>query len=183
MCGRYYVDHKILSALQQYSEDELNLAPRDVHPGDQAPVILYDHRFYVAKMTWGLKAPSGLHINARSESVLERPTFKDDFAHRRCVIPCTQFYEWDYNHTLVTFYDDHPILYLAGFYDLDRRFIIMTTAANESMEPIHDRMPFILQASELRFYFDDERYLSLMHKKMPSLKHSQPFKQMSLFDE
>lgn len=184
MCGRYFVDRQVLSALQKYSEDDLNVTTRDIHPGDKAPVILFGQRFYVRQMTWGLPAKQGLHINARVESVLERPTFKEDFQQRRCIIPCRRFYEWDYDHRKVSFYEDEErIVYLAGFYDRQDHFIIMTTAANESMIPIHDRMPFILEATELRFYFDDERYLSLLHKKMPQLKNDQSFKQMSLFDE
>lgn len=51
MCGRYFVDRQVLSALQKYSEDDLNVTTRDIHPGDKAPVILFGKHFYVRQMT------------------------------------------------------------------------------------------------------------------------------------
>ena len=78
------------------------------------------------------------------------------------------------------------MLYLAGIYDLkenERRFVILTTQANESMKDVHDRMPLILEEEEVDTWIRDASEAEKMLQKVPpSLERFQEYEQMSLFD-
>ena len=136
-------------------------------------------------MRWGLPRydGKGLIINTRSETALEKQMFYESMRYRRCVIPAKVFYEWDHQKHLTTFsLPDHSIIWMAGIYDQEYRFSVLTTAANESVKKIHDRMPLILAREDLRqWLFDFYAVRDLMGKKMPVLKHRQDNEQMSLF--
>ena len=107
-------------------------------------------------LKWGFPGfdKGKLLINARAESVKTKSTFADSFASRRCVLPAAGFYEWDRKKEKVTFrLGDKPILYLAGIYrpyGAEKRFVVLTREANDSMRPVHDRMPLILSKEEVR---------------------------------
>lgn len=125
-----------------------------------------------------------LLINARAESVKERPTFADSFALRRCVLPAAGFYEWDKKKEKVTFtVPDSRILYLAGIYRLygdELRFVVLTREANASMAPVHDRMPLILSEEEvLPWVTDTGRAGDILTKELPMLKAERPYEQMT----
>ncbi len=88
-------------------------------------------------------------FNARSESVLEKRMFRESTLHRRIVVPAAWFYEWNQRKEKNIFSSkEQPAIFMAGIYNYDQeeeRFVILTTAANESMKPVHDRMPLILK--------------------------------------
>ena len=75
--------------------------------------------------------------------------YKRQVLARRCVVPTTGFYEWDAaRHKYLFQLPGSALLYLAGLYDYvdsQGRYVILTTAPNASMAPIHDRMPLVLQ--------------------------------------
>ncbi|MDD6155057.1 MAG: SOS response-associated peptidase family protein [Eubacteriales bacterium] len=156
------------------------------------------------------KAGAGrrLLINARAETAMDKPTFSDSVKKRRCAIPATTFYEWDAKKNKVTFSLElaHTI-FLAGFYrlvprrkptgseggcqfedgsrgllDINKEFVILTTAANESMAPVHDRMPLILPEENIRdWIFKPELTAEFLAASDPELKRSREFEQLSLF--
>ena len=109
--------------------------------------------FWAKDIKIGAKA-----INARSETVAEKPMFKQSFAQRRCLIPADGFYEWQRKETgklphYITGADDRAPLPLAGLWsswrdpETEERVLsctILTGSPNTLMEPIHDRMPIIL---------------------------------------
>ncbi|MCU0569024.1 MAG: SOS response-associated peptidase [Oculatellaceae cyanobacterium Prado106] len=115
---------------------------------------------------WGLipswaKDPSmgARMINARAETILEKPSFKTSFARRRCLIVADGFYEWQrVGKTKQPFhfaFNNRTLFAFAGLFDFWERdgnaiasCTIITTAANEEVQEIHDRMPVILQPSE-----------------------------------
>lgn len=119
--------------------------------------------------SWGLlnrwaKDPSAAtrHVNARSEGVRAKPAFREAFAKRRCVVPADGFYEWTGakgHRSPIWFHpEDGGLLHLAGLYESwqdpatgesTRTFTILTTAANALVEPIHDRMPVILDPADV----------------------------------
>lgn len=184
MCGTYLIDRAVIASLQKYAKEKLIATTRDVHPSEEAPVILFNGQFYVKKMKWGFPAKSGLLINARSETALEKVSFKDSLQKRRCLIPTRQFYEWDGNHQKISFrYKNNHLMYLAGFYDEDDHYIIITTKANKSMQPYHDRMPLILEPKELKLWFDDRFFKPLLEKTPPLLKALKAYEQLSLFEK
>ena len=105
---------------------------------------------------------------------------------RRVVIPATRFYEWNRNKERNTFcMEETPILFMAGIYNRypdGDRFTILTTQANASMEPVHDRMPLILAPEELKTWLFDESQTTRLLKSTPCLlKRKTDYEQMSLF--
>ena len=139
-------------------------------------------------MHWGFPQyqKKGLLINARAETALERKTFRESVLHRRCVIPARHFYEWDFDKNKVTFFrEDRPVLFMAGFYNRfqdDERFIILTTQANASVSPVHNRMPLVLDEGELEDWVYDDKFTEYaLHKTSPELWREQEYEQQSLF--
>ena len=136
-------------------------------------------------LQWGFPGfdKGKLLINARAESVKDRPTFRGSFEQGRCVLPAAGFYEWDRSKEKVTFtVPDRPILYLAGIwrpYGPEKRFVILTREANASMAPVHDRMPLILTREEVAPWVSEcaeaER---LLVKELPMLKAERPYEQL-----
>lgn len=133
---------------------------------------------------WGLvplwaKDPSigNKLINARAETVAEKPSFRDAFAKRRCLIPADGFYEWQKTDgikqpfAIVPSSADEPstnrppLFAFAGLWerwkhpatgDILRSCTIITTTANSLMAPIHDRMPVILDAGDWGKWLGEE---------------------------
>lgn len=166
MCGRFLFSAEendeirdIINDVQRrYKRDELNFVMAgDVHPTVASPVLVAkDNRVITELQRWGLPRPqsSGYVINARAETALERSMFRSSVLERRCVIAANAFYEWDKAKYQYIF---RPLnggcLYMAGLFDRVEGincFVILTTAANASMQSIHDRMPLILQRDQVR---------------------------------
>lgn len=137
-------------------------------------------------LKWGFPGfdKGKLLINARAESVKTKSTFADSFAIRRCVLPAAGFYEWDRKKEKVTFrLGDKPILYLAGIYrpyGAEKRFVVLTREANDSMRPVHDRMPLILTKEEVRPWVGNmEEAGGILTKELPQLVAERPYEQMT----
>ena len=193
MCGRYYVDDETAREIERIIREvgqKLKISRTgDICPSVSAAVLTGRREHLTAEMMkWGFPQPnrSGLLINARSETVLERRTFRDSVLNRRCIIPAKHFYEWDKEKNKVSFYrNDQPVLYMAGFYNFlqgEDRFIILTTQANASVMKVHDRMSLILEKKELEDWVYDDRFLDFaLHKTPPMLKKYQEYEQQRLF--
>jgi len=115
---------------------------------------------------------SGVIINARSETALEKNMFRGPLMRRRCVIPSSGFYEWSrgggkLKDKYLLRLPGERVLYMAGMISIFRdsggceysAFVILTTAANESMAPIHDRMPVILAPDEREQWIGDDDFM------------------------
>lgn len=169
MCGRFTLtaqDYKQLTELLKAEFDaafaaqyrpRYNIAPGDIH----WILISQEKPRQLLPAKWGLvpswaKDDKGF-INARAESIHEKPSFRSSFQKRRCAIPADGFYEWTgdkKDRRPIWFHRNQNDLFLfAGLYrdrtnattgNLERTFTILTTAANKEIQPIHDRMPVIL---------------------------------------
>lgn len=193
MCGRYYVDQSMIGEIESLVRkvDEKLKKERngDICPSKAAVVITGRKPYLQAEeMAWGFPQyqKKGLLINARAETALERKLFRDSILHRRCIIPAKHFYEWDVQKEKVTFYrKDQGILFMAGFYDWfqeEERFIILTTEANESVSPVHSRMPLLLEKNELEDWIYEDAFLEFaLHKTPMLLERQQEYEQQSLF--
>ena len=95
-------------------------------------------------------------------------------------IPASLFHEWSYAKEKVTFHSDN-IMYLAGLYNQDNEFLIITTKSNDSVRRTHDRMPIILEHSQLEDWFNDTKFISLLRQEPKELEHEQKLEQLSLF--
>lgn len=198
MCGRYYVDDGIVGEIekiirgivrkqevqttkmqtietQAIEKRTTEIRSADIRPSEQALVVLGDHGHLTAKeMRWGFPQyqSKGLLINARAESVLEKKTFRDSVLHRRCVIPARGFYEWDSHKEKYRFeMAEEPALFMAGCFNLygDERFVILTTEANASVQPVHERMPLLLERHEIESWVLDDGAVEFLLHKQPVL--------------
>lgn len=170
MCGRYnfsadFSDDK-LSAIVSMMDRRYpgSYKTGEIFPGDTAPGIIEQQgKIVPVPATFGFPGfqDGKLLINARSETASQKRTFSDCLRGQRIILPATGFYEWSHdtqkNKYLFTI-EARPVLYLCGLYkiiDGQCRFVILTRAANESMAEIHDRMPVIAAADEVRSYLTD----------------------------
>lgn len=193
MCGRYYVDDETAREIEKLVRDldrKLQIERTgDVFPSQKATIIKgQEHHLATKQMRWGFPGFENgkLLINARAESALERRTFQDSVQHRRCIIPSRGFYEWNKSKEKFTFErTDAPALFMAGCYNRyedEERFVILTTEANSSVTPIHNRMPLILEPEELEdWVLDDGATEYLLHKTPVLLKARAEYEQMRLF--
>mgnify|MGYP002508797079 CR=1 FL=1 len=201
MCGRYYVDdetaremEKLVRQMDERKRKESlqavgRIVSGDIYPGKDAPVLSgKDGSICFGWQHWGFPGFEGkkLIFNARCESVLEKPMFRDGILHRRIVIPAAWFYEWNPRKEKYTFYRKNmPLLFMAGLgrrYEDGEHFVILTTAANASMEPVHDRMPLILERQEIaEWVLDDTKTEGILHKVPCLLEQKTDYEQLSLF--
>ncbi|HJD33993.1 MAG TPA: SOS response-associated peptidase [Candidatus Mediterraneibacter tabaqchaliae] len=160
-----------------------------VFPSQKAAVIMGRERHLEAEqMLWGFPRfdGRGLLINARAETAAERRTFRESILHRRCVIPAKGFWEWNKSKEKFSFErPDAQVMFMAGCYDCfdgQERFVILTTEANPSVKPVHDRMPLILERNELEDWVtDDGATEHFLHKTPVLLEREAEYEQMSLF--
>ena len=192
MCGRYFwnddAEDAFLEDFPDLAGEVMRLRAGDYTPGMSAAAIAAGsgRGIHAESFLWGFPGfdKGRLLINARSESVKDRPTFADSFAGRRCALPAAGFYEWDRKKEKVIFtLPDRPILYLAGIYrpyGAEKRFVVLTREANASMEPVHDRMPLILSGEEVIPWVNDlVKADDLLTKELPMLKAERLYEQMS----
>ena len=197
MCGRYQFSTEkyrtfqgILQAAQRHSgQTEENVVfTGDIAPSREAPVLVAEHgRVTAVFQRWGIPGwRGGLVINARAETVCDKPMFRRSMAGQRCVIPATGYYEWDSAHHKYFFQRSNTPLYLAGIYDnVDGQdcFVVLTTAPNDSVRDVHDRMPLILSHDQVRPWLtDDQAALELLTTVPPPLERENQNGQMSLTD-
>ena len=147
---------------------------REVFPSETAAVLAGTREGSIDAFAfrWGFDADIGgkrrLLINARAETAAEKTMFAPLLPAYRCVIPTAGFFEWAHSGDRVIssqkyrFNQPHTgILYLAGLYRPSpfsagmHEFVIMTRAANDSMAPIHDRMPVVLREEHIDEYLHD----------------------------
>ena len=192
MCGRYFwtddAEDAFLEDFPDLAGAVRRLRAGDYTPGMSAAAIAAGtgSGICAGQLLWGFPGfdKGKLLINARAESVKDRPTFADSFAERRCALPAAGFYEWDKKKEKVIFtLPDKPILYLAGVYrpyGAEKRFVVLTREANASMEPVHDRMPLILSGEEvIPWVSDAAKAGDILTKELPMLKAERPYEQMS----
>ena len=198
MCGTFYIDDDTAKEIEKtirMVDEKLKMKRFTgvIRPTDMAAVISTDNNIMkLSPQKWGFPAfeSSKVIINARAESVLERKMFRESVLHRRIIIPATGFYEWNNQKEKVSFTPSHQtnkqsnILYMAGFYNRfngEDKFVILTTAANDSMKEVHDRMPLILEPQELESWlFEDKQLESFLNKIPPQLEKRQEYEQLNL---
>ncbi|PZD93264.1 SOS response-associated peptidase [Paenibacillus sambharensis] len=178
MCGRYTITVTLEELMAHYLIEESRFPryePRyNVAPGQLIPAIIHDgERNRLGGLKWGL-IPSWAQdekigsrmLNARSETAAVKPAFRQALRQRRCLIPADGFYEWQQvaggKQPMRIIKADGGLFSMAGLYESwvaeDGRRVssctILTTAPNELMAPIHDRMPVILQQEDEPLWLD-----------------------------
>jgi putative SOS response-associated peptidase YedK len=155
-----------------------NVAPSDLHPILRSRSRAGGPGRELVVARWGLvnhwqtgARPARCPINARSETLRTSRAFRGAFERRRCVVPADGFFEWTGPKSArrpIWFHrPDGGLLHLAGLYESwqpgeadgprERTFTVLTTAANDVVAEVHDRMPVVLRTEQLDRWLDDER--------------------------
>lgn len=179
MCGQFFIDEKDALTLQKRSHTEAFQGL--IRPTDTAFVWIYQNQnIQGVPMKFGW-ARHHLIINARSETVLEKPLFQHAVKNGRCIIPCSYYHEWNKAKEKVDFYQHDSMLYMAGLYE-NGQFIILTTQANPSVRAVHDRMPLILSSKACKeWLMDPTKIQKILQTPSPLLESKQRQKQLSFF--
>ncbi|MBJ6749904.1 SOS response-associated peptidase [Geomonas anaerohicana] len=195
MCGRFAVDIAPEVLAETFGLQVVpTVVPRyNVAPTQQVAVVREDtdggNRLDL--LHWGLipawakeRTIAYKMINARSETLLEKPSFRQAYKYRRCVVPVSGFYEWRHEGKeklphYIRIRDGLPMLF-AGLWEswkspegeVVESFTILTTAANKLLESIHERMPVILHPDEcgrwLNRHLTDPTPLSVFFQPYPA---------------
>jgi putative SOS response-associated peptidase YedK len=176
MCGRYAITSapEAIRALFNYDEQP-NFPPRyNVAPTQPIPIVrVVDGKRHFALVRWGLIPPwvkdpktFSLLINARGESVVDKPAFRAAMRRRRCLVPADGFYEWKKvgegkRPYFVRLKSGQPMAF-AGLWETwtgpngeeMETAAIVTTQANRTLAAIHDRMPVILLPEAFELWLD-----------------------------
>jgi len=178
MCGRYTITVTLEELLARYEAENMSAEyqPRyNIAPGQMVPVVIAGGEGRrLGMLRWGLVPPwaddpkiGNRMINARAETLEERPAYRNAYRTKRCLIPADGFYEWKkaaggpsrpFRITL----RGGGLFSLAGLYetwtspDGDRLHTcaVLTTEPNRLMADIHDRMPVILRKEDEDLWLD-----------------------------
>jgi len=166
MCGRYAFDDiaeiyearaLLEAAANSLGSDALaQVKHGEVFPTENALVVAQSGQGHGPQvMQWGypLHGSSRPVINARSETLGEKPMFRRSVISKMCLVPCTGFFEWqkkdDGKQKFLIGPEGVRFFYLAGLYSAfggaqANRFVIVTAPANKAMRQVHHRMPLIV---------------------------------------
>ena len=181
MCGRYFLTtpgEVLADIFETGSATETPaLTPRyNIAPTQQVPIVRLgaDGRREMALASWGLvpvwakeKAIGNKLINARAETLAEKPSFRDAYRKRRCVLPADGYFEWKREGAVKQPYafrarDGRPLA-LAGLWSFWKEpatgeplesCAIVTTSPNALAATVHDRMPAILSPDGIARWLD-----------------------------
>jgi putative SOS response-associated peptidase YedK len=198
MCGRFtsLLSPELLNVIREIFgiTPPEQIDPRyNIAPTQQVWVIRSDgDHNRLELMKWGFvpswaKDPAigSRMINARSETLQVKPAFRHSIRYRRCVVPTSGFFEWAHSEgkkqpNFIRMADGSPMC-LAGLWDHWKgpgeenwleTFTILTTASNELLSPIHDRMPVILRPEDCALWLDreihDPEQLQDLYQPFPS---------------
>ena len=185
MCGRFTLIDSIDLIQNQFGiqDVQIEIFPNyNVAPQTNIPVIVsHESKRTLKPLQWGLipfwakdgKIANKL-INARSETILEKPSFKHAFKKRRCIIPASGFYEWKKTKTgkepVYIQLESKSIMAMAGIYEtwkspdgeIKETCSILTTDPNDTLKEVHNRMPVILPEEIIDDYLNSED-IDLVH--------------------
>ena len=179
MCGRFTLTIELKAIAERFSVQPpatANPTPRyNIAPSQMVIVIGNDGRRYMRQMRWGLipswaKDPAigNRLINARAETIAEKPSFSNALKKRRCIIPADGFYEWQklgkVKQPVRIVLKSREPFGLAGLWEqwispaneTVLTCTIITTAANDLLQAIHDRMPVILNREDEARWLDPQ---------------------------
>ncbi|MBE0646778.1 MAG: SOS response-associated peptidase [Bacteroidales bacterium] len=188
MCGRYSFaveDELIKERFGVSVRSAIYKARYNCAPSQELAVITNQDAGELQFYRWGLipfwaKDPAigNKMINSKAETITEKPSFKQAFRRRRCLVPADGFYEWKKNGTKIPYRivlkDEGPFA-MAGIWEtwvsaegeIILSFSIITTGPNELMAPIHNRMPVILHPENEKLWLDDTNENALQELLKP----------------
>jgi putative SOS response-associated peptidase YedK len=194
MCGRKTLTKDMLAiieelAVEEWEDPDHYFPSYNVAPTQTSPILVYSDKRIVRLMRWGLvphwakEASIGSRlINARAETLLEKPSFRNLVPRQRCVVIADGYYEWKKEGSVKQpYYIRHPegkLLPMAGLWDRWvspegeslLSYTIITTEPCPAVAAIHNRMPVILPPPALDCWID-----TLRHPLREALRLLQPY--------
>lgn len=194
MCGRFTLTVSGAELAELFGVPDLaHLQPRyNVAPGQLIATVRHPvgKGAELAMLKWGLipawaKDPGAgaRMINARAETVAEKPAFRSAFRQRRCLIPADGFYEWqkmpDGKQAWLIRQSEHSAFGIAGLWESWQNpdgatvetCTLLTTSANQTMQRIHHRMPVMLPAAVHERWLDPENTIDDMATLCAQTRH------------
>ena len=176
MCGRYTLTKPIKTIESHFKPARISLKyfpSFNIAPSQISAVVT--QKFEVMGMKWGL-VPSWAQnneignklINARSETLNEKPSFRDSLKNQRCLVPADGFIEWKEKKPYYIRFKDHRLFAFAGLWstwDSGEKplhsYTIITTEADKTLYSLHSRMPVILHPENYeKWFFNDSNSLT-----------------------
>lgn len=179
MCGQFLLAEDAALLADYYdivNKVHESLEKKIIYPSMNSPVILKSGDDYkLGLMSWGMlsKGMKKPVINARTETVLQKPMFAPHMVSRRCAVPFSAYYEWDGAKKPHTFFPkDATIAAFAGVYRKDPdgvwRFAILTKESSGEAAKIHPRVPVTLSKEAVKTYLAEPILESVMAQMMLS---------------
>jgi len=164
MCGRLDINRSICQVVSDTlgikfsTSTNNNLCPSEV----VSTIIKPPSGFQQLNTQWGIKTSwsKNLLINAQSETISTKKTFQQSFATRRCLVPCSGWYEWRLegkNKVKYRFtHSNNEPLYMAGiWYENDEhQLVTLTTTPNPKCATFHKRMPVLILPENIDYWFN-----------------------------
>jgi putative SOS response-associated peptidase YedK len=184
MCVRFFLESGVEELMRNYKvktvdEKVSGYSAGDFYPAQNALVVLEDKSRVIMLAKWGFNYDSKkkIIVNARAETILDRPMFKDAARYARCIVPANLFYEWKaegagkkvrYRIGL----QDASIMSLGGLYKLSfdkdlgpqLAFVIITTDAEEGVREVHPRMPLIIKEEWVDMWLNKDTPVELVEE-------------------
>lgn len=163
MCGRFFLDLTFEALLERYGLPTMPGFP--YARGEITPsMTLFTVTGQGARpLTWGMdyefmKRPL---INARLETVLDKPLFKEHFEQRRCLVPAVFFYEWNAEKEKFQVSTDVSVFSLAGLYRPDGKVALITREAGGGLGAVHHREPIYVPPHLERRFLESDRTVQI----------------------
>jgi len=189
MCGRFSISkeaNEIEDRFEIHIDPAMFTKNYNAAPSQTLPIITNEEPEQASFHRWGLiphwakdESIGNKLINARGETIAEKPSFRDAVEKRRCLVVTDGFYEWQrsgsekqpYRITL----SDESLFAFAGLWESwnapdgreVRTFTIITTEPNDLMKSIHNRMPVMLDQENERLWVSDEPLEDVLHLLKP----------------
>ena len=195
MCGRKTLTKDTQAIIEELLIDEWDQKDEyspsyNIAPTKNSPILIYNNKRKIEHMRWGLipswakdKAIGAKMINARGETLLEKPSFKNLVISKRCIVITDGYFEWHNIGTVKTPYYFHDpkkrILPMAGLWDewksangeLMKTYTVITTTPKPEYAHIHNRKPVILPYSEIDLWINTRD-----HSPKAALGHVLPYR-------
>lgn len=184
MCVRFLLETGIEELVRNYRVESVDEGAKayqagDFCPAQSAPVVLEQKSRVITLARWGFDYSSAkkVVVNARAETILHKPMFRNAARYARCIVPANLFYEWKaeeagkkvrYSIGL----QSATIMSLGGLYKLSfdkgsqpqLTFVIITTDAEEGVREVHPRMPLIIKEEWVDMWLNKDTPVKVIEK-------------------
>ena len=195
MCGRKTLTRDVQSiieemAIEEWQDADLYTPSFNIAPTQSTPIMIDHMGRHVKPMKWGLipnwakdESIGSKMINARSETLLQKPSFQNLVPQKRCVVITDGYYEWKKaSRKSIPYYIHHPskkLLPMAGLWDMWENhsgkkifsYTVITTTPTSTIKDIHHRMPVILKSEDINSWLQvhNTSTVSYTHLTLPTI--------------